>query len=68
LSLKLVLFSIIILNPIGRPLNPTELKSLLTEALKIDECVRLVRVQRPIPLRFRRATTGEKFQCTITLD
>lgn len=53
---------------LGKPIDTAELKSLLAEALKIDECVRIVRVQKPIPLRFRRGITGEKFQCVITLE
>jgi len=42
---------------------------LLTEALKVSDCARIVPVTDPLPIRFRRSgTSRKKFQCIITLN
>ena len=56
-------------SSLGKPAMSVELRNLLAQALKLGDCARLVRVQKPLPLRFRRgATPAEKFQCIITLE
>jgi len=52
---------------IGKPIivDGSLLREMLRVASKLDDCSRRIRVQEPIPLRFRRANTRDRFPCTI---
>ncbi len=53
----------------GSPVHRDNLQMLLTEALKVSDCARIVPVTEPLPIRFRRSgTSRKKFQCIITLN
>ncbi|CAF0981275.1 unnamed protein product [Rotaria sp. Silwood1] len=53
---------------VGYPTNPDNLQELLKQALEVNYCARMVPVMKPIPIRFRRSTNKNQFQCIITLD
>ncbi|UJR09142.1 hypothetical protein I4U23_013390 [Adineta vaga] len=52
---------------LGSSNHHDELQTLLMQALKLGDCARVVPVNEPLPLRFRRTPNHKQFQCIITL-